>query len=1793
MFVAIRHPRGAIVTLRTWWRFCFFKHTPMNTRFARFCVLFAVTLGFGVATVVWTAQPVHASASLSGKVVLPDGTTSAGSSVSVSVRNANYSVYQTVTTGSSGTFTFTNLPACTCIVSVYANNANYADPPEQTLTLEADDAVSVGNIKLINHNVVGTLKKPDGSGGLSGIGISLSDSGYTYYRSYTTTSTGAFRFYVPIAGTYRLQIYSDYYGSGTSPIYYAPPDTTVTITDVTQTLNLGDMLMKNPNVTGTITDTDGTTGIRYANASIHTTNWSYSKGTSSAADGSFGLYVVPGTYTFSIWLPSTDSGGNPVDQTVTVTEGETLALGVIKKLAPNMFFKVVRQDGTTAVSNAWISVHTANWINSKSMATKSDGTANATIATSGTYTVDVWAGNTTESDPDPITVSVTAGTNYYYDGTNGSTTLRLQPPAMTGIVQKSDGTRLKYASLYLTNSGNTVYKYASTDEYGVFYVHSVPSGTYNLQVTPPYDSGLAAEDNISVTLTKGTTDSTYLSSPITLSYAQKTIRGKITKADGKTPITNATINAWRINGSGWGTANSNSSGEYSLVVGKGDWNLSIYPIWNSSASTDWTYDGAYQTASFTKDNATAETATVNFTVLSYTATLKGKLLNPDGSAPTGYNSISAYQQSGPGNSAPVESNGNFAVKLPAGTYTVNFYGASTYASPELAQVTLKEDEVRDLGTVKYVEKKESISGKVVDSNGKAITDQYVYCWRMRGYGWANGTTNSSGEYTLMVSPATWTCDANAPYYGYGAGQDVVRYVKTQDPVEVSVSASENKKDVNFTFAIANSTISGTVQNERGETAADLYAWMSATSTSTTTTAMPGWSNLGAEVSGGKFSVKVPAGTYDLGVYMPYGSNYTAKSSKSVTVQDGETVNDVVISMLTNDVALSGSLRDKDGNAITNVTGSVYATNGATGQQWSSITKGEYSLKLSAGTWKLGYWIDTRSGYIGRPVDDMELKLNAGEKKTYDFTLLKLDTSVSVSVKDPAGKPLPNVWISVDTQLGGKKKKSNSLMYQWWGTTFNLGAATDSEGNAKINVPSGEYFVTASMPTSFGFINPKAQEVNVTAEQPATLAFAFQESNATITGEVSIDDVTTLSFRSYRALTERKSPAYVSAWSEDGGFADQYTETGTFSLRVTKGEPWHLTAVYESGENIYKSKEIVVTVDETGKATQNLTMGKKSTTLPSAESVTFPSDVTKNIALEDGMSLTVPKNALTSTNVDVTVTVTPDAQLPDQANANVLTIGYDLTAVYAEGQEAGKTITDFPQDVTVTLPYTDAQLTEAGVKVDQLEAQYYDETSGVWKPVENEVQGDNHISFTTDHFTSFAIVSSAAALAAPSLTLNTPDENETVSKDEVFVSGTVTDSKATVTVSLNGSAAQTLTVQSGAFSTTLTGLQAGANTVTVNASNSEGSVEVQRTVTYSVATKSDSANRIIVSKQSNGTRVIAIVTVKSGSETLKTVKVFGKTLRAEVSTMLTDLDGDGTEELIAYTGKGAPAQVALYKTDGTRITMINAFKKSFTGGITVLATDMTGDGKKELILAPQSSAAPNVRIFNHLGKHVRTFRAGPKQFTGGLRIASGDLDGDRKAELLVTSQSNGTSALRVYSISGKQKDTFNLFGKTSRGGYVVTTADLDGDGDDEVVAGTGDGLAPEIRTFSGGGKHLKTIKPFAPSERSGMHLSAGDINGDGKDEIVVTYAAAGKSLVRVYGANGNLVSAFYAFGNKLRGGWNTVVTDIDKDSYGDIIIAPSRGTKQPVKVFNRFGKRTMQVWPFGKKFSGGYNVSVNN
>jgi hypothetical protein len=258
----------------------------------------------------------------------------------------------------------------------------------------------------------------------------------------------------------------------------------------------------------------------------------------------------------------------------------------------------------------------------------------------------------------------------------------------------------------------------------------------------------------------------------------------------------------------------------------------------------------------------------------------------------------------------------------------------------------------------------------------------------------------------------------------------------------------------------------------------------------------------------------------------------------------------------------------------------------------------------------------------------------------------------------------------------------------------------------------------------------------------------------------------------------------------------------------------------------------------------------------------------------------------------------------------------------------------------------------------------------------------------------------------------------------------------------------------------------------------------------------------------------------------------------VRVALADLTNDGVPDPIVGAGPGGGPHVMVY--DGATDAVIRSFfayDPAFTGGVFVAAGDVNNDGVADIVTG--AGAGPHVRVVDGVtGAELRSFFAFAPGFVGGVRVAAADLNGDGFAEIIAGAGPGGAPLVNVFDgATGAMTASFTAYGADFRGGVFVSAGDVNGDNVPDFVTGAGEGGGPHVRVVDGAtGTELRSFFAFDPAFVGGVRVAAGDLNGDGRAEIIAAAGPGGGPHVVVFdGATGIVIASFFAYTPDFIGG----------------------------------------------------------
>ncbi len=247
----------------------------------------------------------------------------------------------------------------------------------------------------------------------------------------------------------------------------------------------------------------------------------------------------------------------------------------------------------------------------------------------------------------------------------------------------------------------------------------------------------------------------------------------------------------------------------------------------------------------------------------------------------------------------------------------------------------------------------------------------------------------------------------------------------------------------------------------------------------------------------------------------------------------------------------------------------------------------------------------------------------------------------------------------------------------------------------------------------------------------------------------------------------------------------------------------------------------------------------------------------------------------------------------------------------------------------------------------------------------------------------------------------------------------------------------------------------------------------------------------------------------------------------------DFNGDGATDYAVATGTGTLATVAIVNgRDGSFLVPATVLAPGYNGGFYLAAGDIDGDGKAELVVAA-GTGAPVVGTFRVSGGGLQleslftAFDAG--WFTGGIRVAAGDLNRDGYADVVVTTASS-LGAVATYSGAdlrhGVPKQLFASFVPLAGSplGLNAAVGDMDGDGYADLALTFERGGPAFVAVWSGAAltrnsktpaNQIGTAAAFLALPGDGARLSMRDMDGDGRADLVVAGGSQLNPFIRAF------------------------------------------------------------------------------
>lgn len=237
----------------------------------------------------------------------------------------------------------------------------------------------------------------------------------------------------------------------------------------------------------------------------------------------------------------------------------------------------------------------------------------------------------------------------------------------------------------------------------------------------------------------------------------------------------------------------------------------------------------------------------------------------------------------------------------------------------------------------------------------------------------------------------------------------------------------------------------------------------------------------------------------------------------------------------------------------------------------------------------------------------------------------------------------------------------------------------------------------------------------------------------------------------------------------------------------------------------------------------------------------------------------------------------------------------------------------------------------------------------------------------------------------------------------------------------------------------------------------------------------------------------------------------------------------------------------------------AFDRKDRNGVNVTAGDITGDAVADVIVGTGAGSNALVKVFTPAGKQVASFSPYPTEQKTGVSVATGDMNGDGIDEV-ITVPAKSTSQVRIWSFDNSTKKFKQLaqgfaYDRSARQGFTVTAGDLNADGRAEVVVApraNGRSIAVVRLDEQNAVRLVKRFNPYPIQFTSGLTVTIGDVYGNNRPVIVVSGGPNYYSDIKLFDINGRQQGNFLAISKAFRNGLSLTTQDVNSDGRAEIV-----------------------------------------
>jgi len=338
--------------------------------------------------------------------------------------------------------------------------------------------------------------------------------------------------------------------------------------------------------------------------------------------------------------------------------------------------------------------------------------------------------------------------------------------------------------------------------------------------------------------------------------------------------------------------------------------------------------------------------------------------------------------------------------------------------------------------------------------------------------------------------------------------------------------------------------------------------------------------------------------------------------------------------------------------------------------------------------------------------------------------------------------------------------------------------------------------------------------------------------------------------------------------------------------------------------------------------------------------------------------------------------------------------------------------------------------------------------------------------------------------------------------------------------------------------------------------------------------------LVVNECSSCTNGGVGILLGNGNGTFQPAQNYNSGGQQASSIAVADVNGDGRPDLLVANQCGdlncnGSAGILLGNGDGSFQAVLN-FASDGLNPFSLVVADVNGDGNPDLLVTNEcgdaSCGSGSVAVL--LGKGDGTLKAAPIYNSGGqyaFSIATADVNRDGKTDLLVVNDcadvSCGSGSAAV--LLGNGDGTFQAPWTYNSGGqnaFSMAVGDINGDGKPDLVVANECGSSGNCNSggsvgflLGNGNGTFQTAKAYGSGGQAASAIGVADVNGDGKlDVLVVNECVSSANCtnggVGVLLGNGDgTVQTVQTYNSGGNGSLSIAVSDVNGDGKPDVLV----------------------------------------